>query len=85
MRTRIFKSKELITLARDQDRPRLRLTVGLRSHQDKPRGRTVIDLDCPAYDKKLIHRAILSDNVERSSRKEADMSLVSNGWARWEA
>src|SRR5664279_3913382 len=58
MRAGIFKSEELIGLARDQDRPRLGLAALLRPHQDKTPRPTIVDLKCPAYRKKLIHRSI---------------------------
>jgi hypothetical protein len=74
VRAGVFKSEQLIGLARDQDRPRLGLATLLRPHQNKPSRLTLVNLECPAYRKKLIHRRNPSDKIECVGREEAELN-----------
>ncbi len=58
MRAGIFKTEELVGLARDQDRSQLGLATLLHPHQHKTPCLTVVNLKSSTYRKKLIHRRI---------------------------
>ena len=52
------------------------LAIFANPHQGETRSLAVIDFDCPAYDKKFVHRLTLSDKVERRGCGRSCMWLV---------